>query len=127
MKPRRLSSHVFVTYLSLFTSLGTLLCCALPSLFVALGLGATVAGVIGVFPQIVVLSVHKKWVFAISGTLILFAIGALYAQRNAPCPIDPQEARACAVARKWSVRVVAISCFIWCCGFFAAYVLSGIF
>jgi hypothetical protein len=30
-------------YLSLFTSLGTLLCCALPSLLVLLGLGATVA------------------------------------------------------------------------------------
>lgn len=33
-------------YLSLFTSLGTLLCCALPSLLVALGLGATVASVV---------------------------------------------------------------------------------
>jgi mercuric ion transport protein len=32
-----------LSYLSLFTSLGTLLCCALPSLLVLFGLGATVA------------------------------------------------------------------------------------
>ena len=31
-----------LSYLSLFTSLSTLLCCALPSLFVLFGLGATV-------------------------------------------------------------------------------------
>ena len=33
-------------YLALFTSFGTLLCCALPLLFVLLGLGATVASVV---------------------------------------------------------------------------------
>ena len=32
-----------LSYLSLFTSFGTLLCCALPSLLVLVGLGATVA------------------------------------------------------------------------------------
>lgn len=34
-----------LTYFSLFTSLSTLLCCALPSLLVLVGLGATVASV----------------------------------------------------------------------------------
>ncbi len=33
----------WLSYLSLFTSLGTLFCCALPSLLVLFGLGATVA------------------------------------------------------------------------------------
>ena len=36
-----------LTNLSLFTSLSTLLCCALPSLLVLIGLGATVASVRG--------------------------------------------------------------------------------
>jgi len=127
MKQPRAKSNLFFSYLSLFTALGTLMCCALPSLFVALGMGATVAGFIGVFPQVVVLSEYKQWVFGISGVLILISLGVLYLQRNAPCPIDPQRARACAVARKWSISIVLISAFIWCCGFFAAYVLNGIF
>jgi len=37
-------------YLSLFTSIGTLLCCALPSLLVLFGLGATVASVLSAAP-----------------------------------------------------------------------------
>ena len=36
--------HRLTSYLSLFTATGTLLCCALPSLLVTLGLGATLAG-----------------------------------------------------------------------------------
>jgi hypothetical protein len=35
-----------LVYLSVSTSLSTLLCCALPSFFVLLGLGATVASVV---------------------------------------------------------------------------------
>jgi len=35
--------NTLTTYLSLFTSFATLLCCALPSLLVLLGFGATVA------------------------------------------------------------------------------------
>jgi hypothetical protein len=39
-----------LSFLSLFTSLGTLLCCALPSLLVLFGLGATVATVLSEVP-----------------------------------------------------------------------------
>src|ERR1700688_4938867 len=59
-----------LSYLSLFTSFGTLLCCALPSLLVLLGLGATVASFLSTVPWLVTLSHHKSWVFAISGLLI---------------------------------------------------------
>src|SRR6266436_5528053 len=59
-----------LSYLSLFTSFGTLLCCALPSLLVLLGLGATVASFLSLVPWLVTLSHHKSWVFAISGLLI---------------------------------------------------------
>ena len=55
-----------LSYLSLFTSFGTLLCCALPSLLVLLGLGATVASFLAAVPSLVTLSRHKDWVFAIS-------------------------------------------------------------
>jgi uncharacterized BrkB/YihY/UPF0761 family membrane protein len=59
-----------LSYLSLFCSLGTLLCCALPSLLVLLGMGATVASALSALPWLVTLSHHKNWIFAISGLLI---------------------------------------------------------
>src|SRR3954447_20288032 len=65
--PRR---GALLNYLSLFTSFGTLLCCALPSLLVLLGLGATVASFLSAVPWLVAMSRHKSWVFAISGLLI---------------------------------------------------------
>ena len=56
-----------LSYLSLFTSIGTLLCCALPSLLVLFGLGATVASVLSEAPWLVSMSHHKHWVFIVAG------------------------------------------------------------
>src|SRR5947209_15512358 len=61
---------IWFQYLSLFSSLGTLLCCALPSLLVLFGLGATVASVLSEAPWLVALSHHKNWVFIVAGALI---------------------------------------------------------
>src|SRR5688572_11122802 len=58
-----------LSYLSLFTSVGTLLCCALPSLLVLLGLGVTVASVLASAPWLATLSRHKSWVFGTSAVL----------------------------------------------------------
>src|SRR5947209_17484990 len=67
--PPRVGSGA-LSYLSLFTSLGTLLCCALPSLLVLFGLGATVASVLSEAPWLVTMSHHKNWVFIVAGFLI---------------------------------------------------------
>ena len=67
--PPRIRSGA-LSYLSLFTSLGTLLCCALPSLLVLFGLGATVASVLSEAPWLVAMSHHKPWVFIVAGVLI---------------------------------------------------------
>ena len=64
--------QTIIPSLSLFTSLGTLLCCALPALMVTLGMGATLAGLIGVFPYITSISDYKEYIFIISGILIFF-------------------------------------------------------
>ena len=72
------SRSTVLGYLSLFTSFGTLLCCALPSLLVLLGLGATVASVLSSVPWLVTLSRHKDWVFAVSGALIAANFGYVY-------------------------------------------------
>lgn len=52
-------------------SVGTLICCALPSLLVLLGLGTTVAAVVSAAPWLVVLSRHKEGVFLAAGILIV--------------------------------------------------------
>ena len=118
---------LFVSYLSLFTSFGTLLCCAFPSLLVSIGMGATFAGLIGVFPQIVWLSQNKILIFSLAGILILISSRLLYINRSAQCPIDPDQARACAMSRKWSIRIIILSSLLWFCGFFFAFLAPLIF
>src|ERR1700745_3500656 len=83
-------------YLSLFTSLGTLLCCALPSLLVLAGLGATVASVLSEAPWLVTMSHHKHWVFIVAGLLIssnlvyVYGVAPKLQLRNGACaPNDP--------------------------------------
>ena len=116
-------------YLSLFTSVSTLLCCALPSLLVLLGLGATVASALSFLPFLVTLSHHKRWVFAVSGLLIALSFAQTYAvsarmklkMKNA-CP--PENPEACETASRFSRVVLWISTVIYAIGFFAAFVLG---
>src|SRR4051812_34901212 len=76
--PPRIRSGV-LSYLSLFTSMSTLLCCALPSLFVLFGMGATVASVLSQARWLVAMSHHKHWVFLLAGLLISANFVYLYA------------------------------------------------
>jgi mercuric ion transport protein len=116
--------NALLSYLSLFTSFGTLLCCALPSLLVLLGLGATVASVLTTAPWLVTLSHHKNWVFLISGLLIggNFAYTYAIAPRIRACPTDAPGA--CDAASTLSRAVLWISAIIYLLGFFSAYLLG---
>jgi hypothetical protein len=62
----------FLSFLSLFTSLSTLLCCALPALLITLGLGAVMAGLVSNFPIIITLSKYKIWLFLVAGFYLLY-------------------------------------------------------
>ncbi len=94
-----------IAFLSLFTSVSTLLCCALPALFVALGLGAAFAGLVSAVPQLIWISEHKGLVFG-TGAAMLAAGGFLQWQsRKLVCPIDPVQAAACKTTRGWSTWV----------------------
>ncbi len=113
--------------LSLFTSAGTLVCCALPALLVTLGAGAALAGIVGNAPWLIALSKYKIWTFGISGAMVLVAGISLWRSRNASCPIDPAQAIACSRLRKTSVWIYWLSVFLWCTGFFFAFVAVRIF
>ncbi len=113
--------------LSLFTSVGTLLCCALPALLVTLGMGAALAGFISTVPWITAISEYKKLVFAISGVMLALAAFMQWRARNAPCPADPAQAKACNRLRLASKIILGFSIMIYLIGFFFAFLAADIF
>lgn len=111
-----------IAFLSLFTSLGTIVCCALPALFVVLGMGAAFAGLVGTFPQLVWLSEHKVIVFG-SGALFLALGGILqWKNRTTACPVDGSLGEACASTRDWSRITYFIALALYSIGFIFAFV-----
>jgi hypothetical protein len=119
-----------LSYLSLFTSVSTLLCCALPSLFVLFGLGATVASVLSEAPWLVAMSRHKHWVFLIAGLLIsanfvyLYRVAPKLQVRNGAC--DPNDPSACQTASRFSRCLLWCSAALYLIGCFTAYLLGPI-
>lgn len=117
---RRQANETGVTWLALFTTTGTLICCALPIALVTLGLGATVAALTSSFPFLVALSEHKAWVFAGSGALLGLSGWLLY-RPGRSCPADPELGGLCNRAQVWNRRIYRASVAIWGVGFAAAY------
>ena len=117
-----------LSYFSLFTSLSTLLCCALPSFLVLFGLGASVASMLSFLPWLVTLSRHKQWTFAISGALIALSFLNTYymAPRLRTQDCNPNDPTACADASKFSKILLWVSAGIYLAGFFVAYALGSI-
>jgi hypothetical protein len=111
-----------LTWLTLFTSTGTLVCCALPALLVALGAGATLASLASNVPQLVWISEHKDIVFGLAGVMLAIAGALQWRARTLPCPTDPALARACTQARRTSFRVYAFAVVVFGIGGFFAYV-----
>jgi hypothetical protein len=105
----------------LFTSVGTLLCCALPALLVALGMGAVVAGVVSTIPALVWLSLHKLWVFAVAGVFLLAAASMQWHSRNAPCPIDAAQRNACLRLRRFSKATLGLAIALYLIAAFMAF------
>jgi hypothetical protein len=105
-----------------------LLCCALPSLLVLFGLGATVATVLSSVPWLVALSHHKHWVFIVAGLMIsgnflyVYAIAPKLQIRSGAC--DPNDPTACQTASRFSRIVLWCSVGLYLVGCFTAYILG---
>ena len=110
--------------------MGTLLCCALPSLLVLVGLGATVASVLSVAPWLVTMSRHKNWVFAVAGLSIatnfvyVYGIAPKLQARSGAC--DPDDPATCQSASRFSRIVLWCSAILYLTGGFTAYLLGPI-
>jgi mercuric ion transport protein len=125
--PERRSA--MLSYFSLFTSLSTLLCCALPSLLVLFGLGASVASMLAFTPWLVALSRHKVWTFSISGTLIGLSFVNMYylvprLKGGDVCDVD--DGSACRDTSRASRTLLWVSAGIYAVGVFVAYALGPI-
>jgi mercuric ion transport protein len=126
---QRAGRAALLNYFSLFSSFSTLICCALPSVLVLLGMGTTVASLLSTAPWLVSLSRHKIWTFSIAGVLIAtsFVMTYLIAPRlrqGEAC--DADDPTTCGEVSKISRVVLWGSAFIWSCGFFVAYLLGPV-
>ncbi len=107
--------------LALFASLSTLVCCALPALLITIGAGAVMAGLVSSVPGLVWLTEHKATLFMISGGLLALATVVKWKTRNAPCPVDPKQAKACARSRRIGTIVLSVAGVAYLVGGFFAF------
>ena len=126
---RRARRAALLNYFSLFSSFSTLICCALPSVLVLLGMGTAVASLLSAAPWLVKFSHHKTWTFGVAGTLIAasFVMTYVVAPRlrgGEACAAD--DPATCGEVSKVSKVVLWGSALIWSGGFFVAYLLGPI-
>lgn len=122
MKVKRFSFPAF----ALLTSSSTLVCCVLPALFVALGFGSALAGLIGAFPQLTWASENKEIVFGAAGLMVFLSGVWEWKRKNDPCPLDPELAKSCMKLRKISLIMWCLSAVIFIGSLFFVFVLPKI-
>ena len=118
-----MKSNQLVNYLSLFASSGTIVCCALPALLVAIGAGAALSSLIAVFPQLVILSIYKIYIFIGAFVMLIISGVMQYRARNLPCPADKKQVAACNRTRKISLFIYFASVGVFIIGFLFAFIL----
>ena len=111
-----------ISLLTLFSSGGTLICCALPALLVSLGAGAVMASVVSSVPQIVWFSEHKLSVFIFAGVMLSISGLLQWQARSLPCPSDKELAELCNKTRVNSLRIYIFSVSVFLIGGFMAFV-----
>lgn len=111
-----------ISLLTLFSSGGTLICCALPALLVSLGAGAVMASVVSSVPQIVWFSEHKLGVFIFAGVMLSISGLLQWQAKSLPCPSDKALAELCNKTRVNSLRIYVFSVCVFLIGGFMAFI-----
>ncbi|MEY2479516.1 MAG: hypothetical protein QOI04_443 [Verrucomicrobiota bacterium] len=117
--------NIILEALTLFSTFGTLLCCALPALLVSIGAGAALASIVSTVPQLVWISEHKMPLFIFAGLMLLVSGVFAYWNRRAPCPLDPVQAKSCRRVRRVSFALLLVSLVIYATGFYFAFLAVG--
>lgn len=109
-----------VSFVALFGSTGTLLCCALPAGIAALAGGAAITAYVSTFPFVVPLSRHKEWIFLVAGVLIVTnGILTLRPRGKLACSITG--GKGCDVAGGFTKAIFWIAGGIYAGGVFMTY------
>ena len=112
--------------ISLFASSSTLICCALPAVFIVIGAGATFASIISIFPFLVVISKYKVSITLVSLLILVFAGYINYRTYYLPCPADPELGRICLQTRKRSRSIYYFSVIIFTFATIFTYLIPNI-
>lgn len=121
-----LRRNLGVAFVALLAGGGTLICCVLPAVMVALGAGAALAGLVTAVPQLIWLSEHKTAVFGLAFVMLAFSGVLLWHARRLPCPSDPKLASACRRLRSVSVILWWIALVCTALGALVAFVLPAL-
>ena len=112
-------------FVSLFASSSTLICCALPAIFVALGAGASFASLVSTFPFLIVLSQYKIYISFTALTVLAIAGIINYRTYFMPCPADPELGRLCLQTRQRSRMLYYLSSAIFIFASVFTYVIPN--
>jgi hypothetical protein len=110
------------SWVALFASSGTLICCALPALLVAVGAGAVLSSLVAAVPGLVWISEYKEAVFGFAGIMLAVSGVLQWQNRFAPCPVDPALRAACVRTRQTSARIYFVSVVVYLLGGWFAFV-----
>lgn len=113
-------------FFSLFGSLSTLLCCALPVTLVSLGMGTTFASLTSTFPQITWLTGHKNTLFIITGLMLTLSYYLMQKSENLPCPIDQNKRDACQSSKNFSKYIFWGSVILYIIGLLFSFIIPRI-
>ena len=111
---------------SLLASSSTLICCALPAIFVLLGAGASFVTLINIFPFLVTVSQYKTYITVFAFIIILISGIINYKTYRMPCPIDPELKKICLTTRKRSRFIYYISLTIFIFSTILTYLIPRI-
>ncbi|MAW07783.1 MAG: hypothetical protein CME61_05815 [Halobacteriovoraceae bacterium] len=115
-----------VTFLSLFGSLSTLLCCALPVTLVTIGMGASFASLTTAFPQIIWLTNHKEELFIITAILLMVSYFMMKRSEKMACPIDLDQREMCQTSKSTTNKVFWATVIVYVIGLLFSYVIPKI-
>lgn len=109
-----------IVFLSLFTSVSTIICCALPIILVTLGMGAVFASLTANIPSLIWLAQKSAEIFLIAGFLLLMSGYFIYIKPTT-CPADKKLAVACKKTKKFSKIIFLTSLAIYLISLFFKY------
>ena len=109
-------------FFGLFTSISTILCCALPIILVTLGMGAVFASLTASFPFITWLAEKSIYLFVIA-TILLLIGGYFIFIKPQSCPADKKLAEMCNKTKTFNKIIWSLSVMILAISFFFKYIL----